>query len=52
MKKTYENPMLQIVSVKNNDIVCTSPGQLNNTNPGWATLAPGERGLNDYYEGY
>gem|GEM_PF-2212880 len=31
MKKTYENPMLQVVSIKRNDVIATS-GEPNGTN--------------------
>ena len=54
--KKYENPMLQVVSVKKCDIVCTSPTAAFNPNANVESEvnigAPGMRGLNDYYEGY
>ncbi len=50
--KTYNSPMLQFVSIKENDIVTGSP-ILNGTYNGSAEiLAPGQRGLDDWYEGY
>lgn len=54
MTKKYENPMLQIVSIKNNDIVATSGPGINTSsvvevgNIG----APGQRGLDDWDAGY
>ena len=47
--KKYENPMLQIVSINNNDIVTASPiGVGNNTvtNPG-QIQAPGRKSIWD-----
>ena len=50
--KKYENPMLQIVSIKNNDILTNSPmemlGDYNSSNV--TIAAPGQRGLFDPYE--
>ena len=44
--KAYNSPMLQVVGIKQNDIITSSPNALHGTyNPGWATLAPGERSL-------
>lgn len=57
MKKTYENPMLQVVSVKKCDIVCTSPYAAFDPNSevsGEVNIgAAGRRGVFDtWYEGY
>ena len=45
MKKTYVNAMLQIVSIKSNDIVTGSPALTGTYNGYGAIFAPGERGL-------
>ena len=52
--KKYENPMLQVVSIKNNDILTNSPMSMRgNYDSNTVTIAaPGQRGLDDYYEGY
>lgn len=51
--KTYNRPMLQVVSIKKNDIVTASPFSYDNAWDGKGTLlAPGQRGLDDYYEEY
>ena len=52
MAKKYENPMLLIVSIKNNDIVTGSTPKLGGDYSGQSILAPGQRGLDDWYEGY
>ena len=53
--KTYYSPMLQVVSIKNNDIVTESLPYDTNAEYGLNTgeiLAPGRRNVFDYYEGY
>ena len=53
--KTYNSPMLQVVSIKKNDIVTASENMTvqGNYDSGTITIAaPGMRGLDDYYEGY
>ena len=40
MKKTYENPMLQIVSISKKDIIATSDPALTGTYSGGEVLAP------------
>ena len=53
--KKYENPMLQIVSIKKNDIVTASDGTVNvylNTGHTGSVYAPGQRGLDDWDAGY
>ena len=56
MKKNYENPMLQVVSIKKSDIVTTSPEvEITSTdfNPNTFTIsAPGRRDVDSWYEGY
>ena len=58
MKKTYENPMLQVVSINKSDIIVTSPGVANNSTLGGeynssdVSYAPGQRGIDSWYEGY
>ena len=48
--KRYNSPMLQVVSVKNSDIVCTSPFGSNGEYTGSVNLAaPGQRDLYDPY---
>ena len=49
--KKYENPMLQVISIKKNDILTESImmfGSQDNT----SALAPGQRGLDDWDAGY
>ena len=48
--KTYNSPMLHVVGINNNDIITMST--YNVYDPTKPTLAPGQRGLDDYYEGY
>ena len=50
--KKYENPMLNVVSISKNDVIATSMEVNNVYNSTWTTLAPGQRGLDDWYEGY
>ena len=50
--KKYENPMLQVVSIKENDVIVTSPGYGGTTDAKSGNLAPGMREFDDYYEGY
>ena len=59
MKKTYENPMLQVVSINKKDIIATSLGifgDVYGTTGGNSTdgygFAPGQRGLDDWDAGY
>ena len=50
---TYNSPMLQVVSIKSNDIVTASPTSVvNEYDSNWKTLAPGQRGLDDWDAGY
>ena len=53
--KTYNSPMLQVVSIKRSDIIATSDQTMtiyrNGTLSG-GQLAPGQRDLDDYYEEY
>ena len=52
--KTYNNPMLQVVGINKSDIIATSNPGLKGEYKGTASgvLAPGQRGLDDWYEGY
>ena len=53
--KTYNSPMLQVVSINKNDVIATSETMsygLNNYNGTADILAPGQRGLNDWDAGY
>ena len=51
MTKKYENPMLQVVSIKKNDIITDSlPVDPNASNT--IDRAPGQRGLDDWDAGY
>ena len=52
--KTYNSPMLQVVSIKRSDIVTASDqyGSNGTYGVGVNLAAPGMRGLDDYYEGY
>ena len=53
--KTYNSPMLQVVSIKKNNIIATSTVSIYSTEydkDKGSILAPGQRGLDDYYEGY
>ena len=50
--KKYENPMLQVVSIKNNDIVTASDPKLGGDYAGQSILAPGQRGFDDWDAGY
>lgn len=54
MTKKYVIPMLQIVSVKENDIVTASESVsvYLNTNHEGTVYAPGQRGLDDWDAGY
>ncbi len=55
MKKIFAQPEMMVVNVVKNDIITnsvprdTSEGNMLNTNE---ILAPGQRGLDDWYEGY
>ena len=55
--KTYNSPMLNVVSIKRSDIIATSGeetmGMRGAYDSGTITIAaPGQRGLDDWYEGY
>ena len=54
--KKYENPMLQVISIKRSNIIATSGNETMNYRgdfgSGITIAAPGMRGLDDYYEGY
>ena len=51
MTKKYNSPMLQVVRMKNNDIVTISKTEEYDEN--YETLAPGQRNAFDsWYEGY
>lgn len=58
MTKQYNTPMLQVVGINKKDIIVTSPkftDQVAGTKGGDASgfgFAPGQRGLDDWYEGY
>ena len=54
MTKTYNSPMLQIVSIKKSDIIATSTMSVQGTyDRGTITIAaPGQRGLDDWDAGY
>ena len=52
--KKYENPMLQVISVKSNDILTNSPvsmGMIGDYNGSSISIAAPDR-FNDYYEGF
>ena len=51
MTKIYNTPMLQIVSIKNNDIVCSSP-MLSSTEYSGGTILGADRFRDDYDAGY
>ena len=48
--KTYNSPMLQVVSINKKDIIATSLGLHNDV--GYGSFAPDQRGFDDWYEGY
>ena len=52
--KKYENPMLQVVGIKNNDIITDSLGMRGDKTVDSASgiLAPGQRGMDDWDAGY
>ena len=53
--KKYENPMLKTVSINRNDIITGSNDpqvSLGGSYNGGLISAPGQRGLDDWYEGY
>lgn len=52
MTKKYDTPMLQIVSIKQNDIIVTSPGSTTDTyHSAWSTLGADRfRDFEDYSE--
>ncbi len=53
--KTYNSPMLQVVSINKNDVIATSETMsygLHNYDGSSTILAPGQRGLNDWDAGY
>ena len=56
MTKKYNSPMLQIVSIKSNDILTNSPVPMSvqgNYDSNTITIAaPGQRGLDDWDAGY
>ncbi len=56
MTKKYNSPMLQIVSISKKDIITTSDPNVilggTYTGSGNNFCAPGQRGLDDWYEGY
>lgn len=55
MTKKYNSPMLQVVSIKNNDIVTASNDALGvHTDEVYSgtPLAPGQRGVFDWDAGY
>ncbi|MBQ7671757.1 MAG: hypothetical protein IJS49_01625 [Paludibacteraceae bacterium] len=52
MKKIFAQPEMTVVNMKSNIIATSNPkwgGETDKTN---GNLAPGMRGLDDYYEGY
>ena len=50
--KKYENPMLQVVSINKKDIIATSDRIMNIEGTSGTYLAPGQRGIDSWYEGY
>ena len=53
MKKNFEQPALEVVRIKKNDIVTTSPNSVyNDFIENRPTLTPGQRGLDDWDAGY
>ena len=48
--KTYNSPMLQVVSINKKDIMATSLGLHNDV--GYGSFAPVQRGLDDWDAGY
>lgn len=54
MKKIFEQPALEVVRVKNNDIVTTSPLSVNLGTEylGSGNYAPGQRDIDSWYEDY
>ena len=57
MKKTYENPLLQVVSIKKNDIVCSSPVTMDFNAAAISGNEVGAAGrrynvFDEWYEGY
>ena len=51
MKKTYENPMLQFVSIRKSDVIMTSVNAsvLSETQDNSAALAPDRNIFNEYW---
>ncbi len=52
MTKKYDTPMLQVVSICKNDIIATSTLNVDTSVSVSTQFAPGQRGLDDWYEGY
>ena len=54
MKKIFEQPALEVVRMNNNDIVTNSDprGIVDPTSSTLEQLAPGQRNVIDWYEGY
>ena len=54
MTKNYNSPMLQVVSIKHNDIITdsTTVGFGSGTKSGSEACAPGARAFDEWYEGY
>ena len=50
--KTYNSPMLQVVSIKDKDILTTSTLNVNTGISVSNQFAPGQRGLDSYEAGY
>ena len=51
--KTYNSPMLQVVSIKKSDVIETSTMRmLGNYDSNVTIAAPGQRGLDDWDAGY
>jgi len=53
-KKIFAQPEMMVVNMKNHDIITNSPmSVLGDYNSSTITIAaPGQRGLDDWYEGY
>ena len=51
--KKYENPMLQVISIKHDIVTESTMGIYDGTiNTSSEILAPGRRGFDEWYEGF
>lgn len=52
MKKIFAQPEMTVVNMKSNIIATSNPNWGQKTDQTSGNLAPGQRGLDDWYEGY